>query len=707
MVNQSIISFLNRKYIKTNTTEESEKLNNSRKADKNDEELKDPAPIIIHDFEIPENLLYEPINRFKYAIIWQRAKRKILITLRLRKMINEVRLFGPSHGVFTEYTVSPPQIDDYFKSRAKNIIDKYHKKKENLPAFVLHPSGYIREILNAFIFVILLYTAIVIPYIMAFLITNNWDFWFWIDFAQDCVFIIDLILNFNTAYYKKDGAFITDRKMIIWHYLTGWFVIDLAASVPFEMIDALASNSFSQNHDEIMKALKLRILFKGLRLSRLIKFLDSKSLKKIFECLELNFNFHRRSVVIMYWILGVLVLMHIAACMFYMTGKLDDFDPDSWIVTNDYLDKNSYTKYLAAFYWAMTTFTSIGYGDIYASTIPEKIVAILWMAIGVYFLSFSISNIAKLFEESDTKTRILDKKMAVVEAYIKSSALSNNIKMKIQRIVSNNAMKKNYSQNERDDMLDDFPTTLKYEIGINMHFGAITKLEFFQNKDFKFISEVAAYLQPMYVPYSEFVVAIGEVADSMYFVVKGRASYVCENNIAFYKCNEGESFGDYEAINRVTRKYNIMAGLNLHLLILTQKTCSKIKFGFPLIWKEMEKRASEKDEKIKYLLAEMNALIKANKVGMLNELTSLSFKKLIIEELKKLDNEKESVIFIKNEGLGNKELAVMKEQMIRNNAKMERIERLLKKMLESEDIYMDCVSSSESESLTTRGRLLS
>ena len=47
------------------------------------------------------------------------------------------------------------------------------------------------------------------------------------------LFIVDLCLNFNTAYL--DGShFIVDRSLIARNYLMGWFWIDLASSIPFE-----------------------------------------------------------------------------------------------------------------------------------------------------------------------------------------------------------------------------------------------------------------------------------------------------------------------------------------------------------------------------------------------------------------------------------------------------------------------------------------
>jgi hypothetical protein len=53
-------------------------------------------------------------------------------------------------------------------------------------------------------------------------------------------------------------------------------------------------------------------------------------------------------------------------------------------------------------YWAFSTLTTVGFGDISAKTIPEKIIAIIWMIFGVGFYSFTIGNLSKIIASIDT-----------------------------------------------------------------------------------------------------------------------------------------------------------------------------------------------------------------------------------------------------------------------------------------------------------------
>jgi hypothetical protein len=50
----------------------------------------------------------------------------------------------------------------------------------------------------------------------------------------DGVFLIDIIIIFNTAFYDNDFKIIENRKIIAKKYLSGWFTIDIVAIIPFD-----------------------------------------------------------------------------------------------------------------------------------------------------------------------------------------------------------------------------------------------------------------------------------------------------------------------------------------------------------------------------------------------------------------------------------------------------------------------------------------
>ena len=91
-----------------------------------------------------------------------------------------------------------------------------------------------------------------------------------------------------------------------------------------------------------------------------------------------------------------MVIVHIIACMWFFTAKLSNFNPDTWVARFGMVDAGNSVLYLASIYWAFTTLTTVGYGDINSYTVTEQIVAIIWMCFGVAFYSFTIGNLTSL-----------------------------------------------------------------------------------------------------------------------------------------------------------------------------------------------------------------------------------------------------------------------------------------------------------------------
>jgi hypothetical protein len=57
--------------------------------------------------------------------------------------------------------------------------------------------------------------------------------------------------------------------------------------------------------------------------------------------------------------------------------------------------------YVASFYWALTTLSTVGYGDISAETFLERIFAMIIMFTGVLYISFVVSNLTSMMTQID------------------------------------------------------------------------------------------------------------------------------------------------------------------------------------------------------------------------------------------------------------------------------------------------------------------
>ena len=80
------------------------------------------------------------------------------------------------------------------------------------------------------------YVATIMPFNLSFQDFGTDDNWYYIDTIIDFSFVTDLIVNMFSAFIDEEGKLITSNRKIVIHYLKGWFIIDLIASFPFNLI---------------------------------------------------------------------------------------------------------------------------------------------------------------------------------------------------------------------------------------------------------------------------------------------------------------------------------------------------------------------------------------------------------------------------------------------------------------------------------------
>lgn len=88
----------------------------------------------------------------------------------------------------------------------------------------------LKKIWDALMIIILSYICIYYPYKIAFLDNQKFtiNLLFVLDAIIDACFIIDLIINFFTAFLRnKEGILEDNLKLIAINYLYGWFFVDL------------------------------------------------------------------------------------------------------------------------------------------------------------------------------------------------------------------------------------------------------------------------------------------------------------------------------------------------------------------------------------------------------------------------------------------------------------------------------------------------
>ena len=92
---------------------------------------------------------------------------------------------------------------------------------------------------------------------------------------------------------------------------------------------------------------------------------------------------------------------HISTCLFIFIGQLDK-DTSSWLWDETYSYMPDSQLYLMSLYFIVTTTSTVGYGDLSASTTVERIFCIIIMLAGVTSFTFISGTLSSILSNYDT-----------------------------------------------------------------------------------------------------------------------------------------------------------------------------------------------------------------------------------------------------------------------------------------------------------------
>eukprot|EP01051_Picozoa_sp_SAG22_P004500 SAG22_NODE_243_length_14055_cov_3.073015_8_plen_350_part_00 len=273
---------------------------------------------------------------------------------------------------------------------------------------------------------------------------------------------------------------IAHRWRIFWHYTHfpgGWFWIDIVSVFPFNYLLQLSGDN-TQDTARVFRYARFPRLLKMLRLMRIRRLLgryvevmpEMRALLRHYDMIKL--------------FVTIVLLGHLMACSWYYFSDeskacLDDPLCVSWRKSffghsNDggvHGNETSWgvhpddhgPRYFTSIYWAFTTITTVGYGDISAQNEAEMAVSILSMVIGVHvFTSVASTLNAELTSKASAKMDA-DKKINVITSFLSLRRVPASLSTRIRDFYTR---KYTHEVAEFDvaGLLDELPSVLSTQL---------------------------------------------------------------------------------------------------------------------------------------------------------------------------------------------------------------------------------------------------
>lgn len=144
--------------------------------------------------------------------------------------------------------LSPPSTSHHqVLSLGADVLPEYKLQAPRIHKWtILHYSPF-KAVWDWLILLLVIYTAIFTPYSAAFLLNDRDEKarrhcgyscspLNVVDLMVDIMFIIDILINFRTTYVNSNEEVVSHPAKIAIHYFKGWFLIDMVAAIPFDLL---------------------------------------------------------------------------------------------------------------------------------------------------------------------------------------------------------------------------------------------------------------------------------------------------------------------------------------------------------------------------------------------------------------------------------------------------------------------------------------
>lgn len=448
---------------------------------------------------------------------------------------------------------------------------------------LIHPDSKFRIIWEVYAFLMTVAVTIVAPLMVVFNLAET-PFFLAFDILVTLTFAADMVIQFNTGYMVRQEL-VTDRKAIAKRYLKGWFFLDLLATLPFSLL--FISSRFS----------RLNRIFRFFRLARLFKiFGSSKTLNRIKKLNFVNPAFMRLFMLV-FWIL---VAAHIVACGWIFIGGTGEYTSTE----NTGFNSNG-AIYLEAFYWTVTTLTTIGYGDITPANPLQFLYVIVVMLMGAAIYGFIIGNIANIIANIDVAKSQFREKMENIDTFIKYRGIPSDLQTRIHDYYD--YLWESRRGYDESNLLQDLPKSLKTQVAFFLNREIIEKVPLFKDASREFVRDIIMNLKPAIYTPGDSIVTYGEIGYEMYFISRGEVDVTNEEGTVTYATlASGNFFGEIALLLSTPRTATVKARGYCDLYVLDKDTFDSILQRYPRFAKNVEELSDtrrkelglEKDEDV-------------------------------------------------------------------------------------------------------------
>jgi CRP-like cAMP-binding protein len=504
------------------------------KATAADEEAEEDAD---GESENKQNQLMETFDELMHAEVKDRLKSKPAHIGALTgsiKALEKIKSLTLTRATHPDNEVSAKSTSTSLKTRknkrrrssiqlnVQEFLEMEVKHRQHGTYPLLRPGSTFQSSWALLVSAMVVYSIVVIPYTIAFdKIHAGWEEPR--NLVPWSIFVVDLLLNFATG-YNTDGYIVTDASHICWKYLGSWFLFDLCAVLPVDVI-------IGSGTGQLLKFTRLvRLLFDS-------EYTAAFRVKKLDHYLPENQMASFLTFVSVLMTLGTLVcVVHWSACVYWVLAEDEYFTLgyracaesagivsngrcSDWLPPAEVMEGGKIGKYNFAFFAMVTLTAGLGPGLHWPVHGTEIAFSSIMVVIGVFVISTTIGNVTSAIAYMKSANNENTSKWRSIKLYLHSRMVPSTMVHKIEDYYKF-MWDSGINQMDRT-VLKDLPASLQAELALHMNDLLVSRCPIFQGLTAEVTYELINAFEPRNFLPLDAMVRIGEPGREMFLLHRG------------------------------------------------------------------------------------------------------------------------------------------------------------------------------------------
>jgi voltage-gated potassium channel len=379
----------------------------------------------------------------------------------------------------------------------------------------------------------------------------------WWDLFFSLIFFIDIYLKIknklklpNIPKLGSDGAILEQKP----YHKSFWLWVDIITSIPYDIIASLFGLNIITN-----TIMTIRLL----RIARIIK------LRIAFEVID----FVPKAIKILFGLTAICLAIHWLAC--------------GWMIITPRPGLDTISYYNVSLYWAVTTLTTVGYGDITPATNFARIYTMFVMVIGVASYGVIIGNFSRMIMLADKYKEEKKEKLEALRSFMRYYNIPKGLQKQTFQFY-NHVLTQNISK-EEELIVKDLPQALQNELSIYKKIKLIKNVHVFKGCTTPCLKLIATKLTQTFHSPNEYIIKKGDVGDQMFIIGHGEFQ-VSSGDQILATLKDGQFFGEIALLEDTIRNCDIISNTYCDLYAFSKEDFLEVIAKYP----ELEEKFKEK-----------------------------------------------------------------------------------------------------------------